>query len=59
MSSGHPLGEAIGLTPVEADLFYVSTDPLMRFAFERDGSGRVIALEQRPAYGPGQRQRRE
>ena len=47
------------LTPVEADLFYVSTDPLMRFAFERDGSGRVIALEQRPAYGPGQRQRRE
>lgn len=47
------------LTPVEADLFHVSTDPLMRFAFERDASGRVIALEQRPAFGPGQRQRRD
>lgn len=47
------------LTPVETDLFFISGDPLMRFAFERDATGRVIALEQRPAYGPGQRQRRE
>ncbi|WP_296816530.1 S41 family peptidase [Brevundimonas sp.] len=46
------------LTPVETDLFFVAGDPLMRFAFERDASGRVIAIEQRPAFGPGMRQRR-
>lgn len=47
------------LTPVEADVFFVAGDPLMRFAFERDAEGRVVAVEQRPAFGPGQRQRRE
>ena len=46
------------LAPVEADLFFISGDPLMRFAFEREPSGRVIAVEQRPVFGPGMRQRR-
>ncbi len=46
------------LAPLEADLFYVVGDPGLRYAFERDASGRVIALEQRGVFGPGPRQRR-
>jgi hypothetical protein len=41
--------EPIALTPLAADLFVASDDPLRRFAFEREG-GRVIALT---IEGPG------
>lgn len=47
------------LTPLGDDVFYVSNDPLFRYAFERDETGRVIAVEQRRPFGPGPRLRRE
>lgn len=46
------------LAPLEADVFYVVGDPSTRYAFERDASGRVIAVEMRGVFGPGPRLRR-
>ncbi len=46
------------LAPLERDLFYVVGAPDRRYAFERDGEGRVIALEQRiAALGESRRRR--
>lgn len=50
---------AVTLTPLGQDVFYPSNDPLLRYVFERDASGRVIAVEQRRPFGPGPRLRRE
>jgi len=47
------------LSPLGKDLFFVSTDPWIRYSFERDGAGSIIALEQRDPYGPSMRQRRD
>lgn len=50
---------ALELVPLETDVFFVAGDPLTRFVFERDAEGRVFAVEQRMAFGPAQRLRRE
>lgn len=50
---------ALELVPLGGDVFFVRTDPLMRFTFERDSTGKTIAVEQRDPFGPPQRQRRE
>ena len=50
---------AMTLNPLGADLFYVASDPLVRFAFERDTTGGIIAVEQRNPFGPPLRQRRD
>ena len=50
---------ALELVPLGADAFFVRTDPVMRFKFERDGTGTVVAVEQRDPFGPAQRQRRD
>lgn len=41
------------------DTFFVRTDPLTRFTFERDSAGKVAAVDQRDPFGPSQRQRRD
>jgi hypothetical protein len=50
---------ALELVPLGGDVFFVRTDPLMRFAFDRDASGRMVAVEQRDPFGASQRQRRD
>jgi hypothetical protein len=50
---------ALELSPLGKDMFFVSSDPWIRYAFERDGAGKVVALEQRDPYGPSMRQRRD
>jgi len=52
----HP---ALELAPLGGDVFFVRTEPTMRFTFERDSAGKVIAVEQRDPFGPPQRQRRD
>lgn len=47
------------LFALNGDVFAVVGDPLLRFAFERDGAGKVIAVEQRDPSGGSQRQRRD
>ncbi len=49
----------LALSPLGGDVFAVAIDPLAHFVFERDGAGKVIAVEQRNPFGPGQRQRRD
>lgn len=50
---------AIELSALGPDAFFVKSDPLIHITFERDGAGKVIAVEQRDPFGPGQRQRRD
>lgn len=50
---------ALELSPLGKDQFFVSSDPWIRYSFERDGAGKIIALEQRDPYGPSARQRRD
>lgn len=49
---------ALELVPLGADVFFVRTDPVIRFKFERDATGAAVAVEQRDPFGPAQRQRR-
>ena len=49
----------LALSPLGGDVFAVATDPLAHVVFERDSAGKVIAVEQRNPFGPGQRQRRD
>lgn len=49
----------VTLYGIQGDVFGVADDPLIRFVFERDSAGKVIAVEQRNPFGPGQRQRRD
>ncbi|MDO1559643.1 S41 family peptidase [Brevundimonas sp. 2R-24] len=46
------------LIPVEPDQFILSDDPTVRYRFERDGDGRVIAMERLSLSGPSARTRR-
>lgn len=46
------------LVPLGPDLFGHPTDPWVRFAFQRDASGAVVAVDQLDPYGPARRQRR-
>lgn len=47
------------LAPLGGDVFFVRTDPLIRFTFDRDATGRITAVEQRDPFGGSQRQRRD
>ncbi len=44
---------------ISGEVFGVTSDPLIRFVFERDAAGKVIAVEQRDPFGAPQRQRRD
>lgn len=50
---------ALHLLPLGEDRFSVADEPTRRIRFERDGNGKVVALENSVADGPSMRHRRD